>query len=74
MEPGGAPVISSAFLQTMEKTKRGEINVLVIFMHISTKISCPRSIETNTLTSRLPVSAKIFEGLPCTVVIQFHHR
>ena len=40
-----------------------------MFIHISTKTSCPRSAETNPPTCRLPVLAKTFEGLPCTVVM-----
>ena len=64
MEPGGAPFMSSAFILTLEKIKRGGINVPVIFIHISIETSCPRSAETNPPTCRLPVLAKTFEGLP----------
>ena len=69
MEAGGAPFMNSAFILTLEKTKRGGINVPVMFTHISTETSCPRSAETNPPTCRLPVLAKTFEGLPCTVVM-----
>ena len=61
--------MSSAFILTLGKTKRGGINVPVMFIHISTETSCPRSAETNPPTCRLPVLAKTFEGLPCTVVM-----
>ena len=54
---------------TPGKTKRGGINVPVMFIHISTEISCPRSAETNPPTCRLAVLAKTFEGLPCTIVM-----
>ena len=69
MEPGGAPFINFAFILTLGKTKRGRINVPVMFIHISTETSCPRSAETNPPTCRLPVLAKTFEGLPFTVVM-----
>ena len=69
MEPGGAPFMSSVFILSLGKTKRNGINVPVMFIHISTKTSCPRSAETNPLTYRLPVLTKTFEGLPCTVVM-----
>ena len=61
--------MSSAFILTLGKTKRGGINVPVMFIHISTETSCPRSAETNLPTYRLPVLAKTFKGLPCTVVM-----
>ena len=69
MEPREAPFMSSAFILTLGKTKRGEINVPVMFIHISTKASYPRSAETNPPTCFLLVLAKTFEGLPCTVVM-----
>ena len=69
MEPELAPFMSSAFILTLGKTKRGGINVPVIFIPISIKTSCPRSIETNPLTCRLPILAKTFKGLPCTAVM-----
>ena len=67
MEPGN--FMSSAFILTLGKTKRGGINVPIMFIHISTETSCPRSAESNPPTCRLPVLAKTFEGLPCTVIM-----
>ena len=62
MEPGGAPFMSSAFILTLGKTKRGGINVPVIFIHILTETSCPRSAETNPQLVALPLWLKLLKA------------